>query len=88
MRDSLRGGRYCVAVEYCYAGGRSYFLGGNEEGNGGHFVQEVCTISVEFVRDCEHGFAVGCDLKGRKKRLAKESAYFKAVRWFDEWVKN
>jgi len=38
--------------------------------------------------DCEHGFAVRTDLKDRKKRFAKESAYFQAVRWFDEWLKN
>jgi len=38
--------------------------------------------------DCEHGFAVRCDLKDQKKKFAKESAYFQAIRWFDEWVKN
>lgn len=38
--------------------------------------------------DCQHGFAVRTDLKDRKKRFAKESAYFQAVRWFDEWVKE
>jgi dienelactone hydrolase len=37
--------------------------------------------------DSEHGFAVRADLKDRKKKFAKESAYFQAVRWFDEFVK-
>jgi len=38
--------------------------------------------------DCEHGFAVRADLTNRKKKFAKESAYFQAVRWFDEYLKN
>ena len=37
---------------------------------------------------CEHGFAVRTDLKDRRKKFAKESAYYQAVRWFDEWVKE
>jgi len=36
----------------------------------------------------EHGFAVRTDLKDPKKKFAKESAYFQAVRWFDQWVKE
>jgi len=36
----------------------------------------------------EHGFAIRVDLKDPKKKFAKESAYFQAVRWFDEWVKK
>jgi dienelactone hydrolase len=36
----------------------------------------------------EHGFAVRVDLKDPKKKFAKESAYFQAVRWFDEWIKK
>ncbi|KAH7009520.1 Alpha/Beta hydrolase protein [Ilyonectria destructans] len=36
--------------------------------------------------NCEHGFAVRTDLKDRQKRFAKESAFFQAVRWFDEWL--
>jgi len=38
--------------------------------------------------DCEHGFAVRADLKNRRQKFAKESAYIQAVRWFDEWVKD
>jgi hypothetical protein len=36
----------------------------------------------------EHGFAVRTDLSIRVKKFAKESAYFQAVRWFDEYVKE
>ncbi|TLD29690.1 Elongation factor [Venturia nashicola] len=36
----------------------------------------------------EHGFAVRTDLKIKEKKFAKESAYFQAVRWFDEYVKE
>jgi dienelactone hydrolase len=43
---------------------------------------------MSLYSDCQHGFAVRTDLKDRKKRFAKESAYFQAVRWFDEWVKE
>lgn len=35
----------------------------------------------------EHGFAVRTDLTIKEKKFAKESAYFQAVRWFDEYVK-
>jgi dienelactone hydrolase len=43
---------------------------------------------VNLYGACEHGFAVRTDLTDRKKRFAKESAYYQAVRWFDEWVKD
>jgi dienelactone hydrolase len=36
----------------------------------------------------DHGFAVRTDLSIREKKFAKESAYFQAVRWFDEHVKE
>lgn len=36
----------------------------------------------------EHGFAVRTDLSIREKKFAKESAYFQAVRWLDEYVKE
>jgi len=36
----------------------------------------------------EHGFAVRTDLSIREKKFAKESAYFQAVRWFDEYIKE
>jgi dienelactone hydrolase len=36
----------------------------------------------------EHGFAVRTDLSIKEKKFAKESAYFQAVRWFDEYVKD
>lgn len=36
----------------------------------------------------EHGFAVRVDLSDKKKKFAKESAYFQAIRWFDEFLKN
>ena len=38
--------------------------------------------------DSEHGFAVRANLKDRKQKFVKESAYIQAVRWFDEWVKD
>ncbi|KAF2104061.1 alpha/beta-hydrolase [Rhizodiscina lignyota] len=36
----------------------------------------------------EHGFAVRTDLSDKRKKFAMESAYFQAIRWFDEWLKN
>lgn len=36
----------------------------------------------------EHGFAVRTDLTIHVKKFAKESAYFQAVRWFDEYIKE
>jgi dienelactone hydrolase len=36
----------------------------------------------------EHGFAVRAELSEREVRFAKESAFFQAVRWFDEFLSN
>lgn len=36
----------------------------------------------------EHGFAVRTDLSNKTKKFAKESAYFQAVRFLDEYVKE
>ena len=44
---------------------------------------QVCLYS-----GVEHGFAVRTDLSKRVCRFAKESAFFQAVRWFDEWLKK
>jgi dienelactone hydrolase len=43
---------------------------------------------VVLYGDTEHGFAVRTDLKNPKKKFAKESAYFQAVRWFDQFLKE
>jgi dienelactone hydrolase len=36
----------------------------------------------------QHGFGVRVDLKDAKQKFAKESAFYQAVRWFDQWVKK
>ncbi|KAF2088555.1 alpha/beta-hydrolase [Saccharata proteae CBS 121410] len=38
--------------------------------------------------DVEHGFAVRCDIKEPRQRFAKEQAFFQAVQWFDEFLKQ
>lgn len=43
---------------------------------------------VVLYGDTEHGFAVRTDLNNPKKKFAKESAYFQAVRWFDQFLKE
>ena len=36
----------------------------------------------------QHGFGVRVDLKNSKQKFAKESAFYQAIRWFDQWVKK
>jgi dienelactone hydrolase len=36
----------------------------------------------------EHGFAVRTNLGDKKKKFAMQSAYFQAIRWFDEFLKE
>ena len=35
----------------------------------------------------EHGFSVRCNLEDPRQKFAKESAFFQAVAWFDEYIK-
>lgn len=43
---------------------------------------------MNLFSDVEHGFAVRCDLSQRRQKWAKEQAFFQAVAWFDEYIKN
>jgi dienelactone hydrolase len=36
----------------------------------------------------QHGFGVRVNLNDAKQKFAKESAFYQAIRWFDEWVKK
>jgi dienelactone hydrolase len=43
---------------------------------------------MNLFSDVEHGFAVRADISKRRQKFAKEQAFFQAVAWFDEYVKN
>jgi len=36
----------------------------------------------------KHGFAVKADLSDKRQKFANEQAFYQAVQWFDEWLKE
>lgn len=46
------------------------------------------TYQTTLYAGAEHGFAVRTDLRVKRKAFAQEGAFWQAVRWFDEWVKD
>lgn len=43
---------------------------------------------INVYSDTEHGFAVRADLTAPRVKWAKEQAFFQAVQWFDEYLKE
>ncbi|RKL15158.1 hypothetical protein BFJ68_g5796 [Fusarium oxysporum] len=43
-------------------------------------------FQINLFSHVEHGFAVRADLKDKRKKFAKEQAFFQAVQWFDEYL--
>jgi dienelactone hydrolase len=43
---------------------------------------------MNLFSDVSHGFAVRCDLSVKAQKFAKEQAFFQAVNWFDEYLKQ
>ena len=51
-------------------------------------VKKNSTFQINVYAGTQHGFAIRVDLKDRRQVFGKESAFFQAVRWFDEWLKG
>jgi dienelactone hydrolase len=51
-------------------------------------VKKNATYQINVYSGTQHGFAIRVDLSNRKQVFGKESAFFQAVRWFDEWLKG
>jgi hypothetical protein len=43
---------------------------------------------MNLFSNVEHGFAVRADLSIKACKFAKEQAFYQAVAWFDEYIKN
>ncbi|KAF2652303.1 alpha/beta-hydrolase [Lophiostoma macrostomum CBS 122681] len=43
---------------------------------------------LNLFSDVSHGFAVRADLSVKPAKFAKEQAFYQAVAWFDEYIKN
>ena len=43
---------------------------------------------INLFSHVEHGFAVRADLSKKPVKFAKEQAFYQAVQWFDEYLKE
>ena len=43
---------------------------------------------INLYSDVEHGFAVRAELTQPRVKWAKEQAFYQAVQWFDEYLKE
>jgi len=51
-------------------------------------IQTKQAYQINLYSGVAHGFAVRADLSEKQARYAKEQAFYQAVAWFDEWLKE
>ena len=52
------------------------------------FMKQNATYQINVYSGTQHGFAIRVDLSNKRQLFGKESAFYQAVRWFDEWLKG
>lgn len=50
--------------------------------------QTQLPYQINLYAQVAHGFAVRCDLSNRVEKFAKESAFFMALQWFEEFLRE